>query len=80
VIVGVRPEHLATSPDGTLEIEVRAVEWLGHECLVSAEVGGSPIVMREQGMSASAAGAKLNVAVAPEHVHLFDVDTTERLS
>ena len=79
VVVGVRPEHLDVTPDGDVTVEVRAVEWLGHECLVSASIGAEPLIIRQVGMSANEAGSHLRVSVDPEHVHLFDAETTERL-
>ena len=79
VIVGVRPEHLELDPNGTLEVEVRAVEWLGHECLVSASVGDSPLIVRQVGMSTDAAGTKARLSAEPANVHLFDAETTERI-
>ncbi|MEZ5182056.1 MAG: sn-glycerol-3-phosphate ABC transporter ATP-binding protein UgpC [Acidimicrobiales bacterium] len=78
VIVGVRPEHLRVDPDGSLGVEVRAVEWLGHECLISASVGDRTLVVREVGMSPNAAGAAVRLSVDPADVHLFDPTSTER--
>ena len=40
--MGVRPEHLEVAPNGSWAVEVRAVEWLGHECLISAVAGDEP--------------------------------------
>ncbi|MEO6629486.1 MAG: TOBE domain-containing protein, partial [Aquihabitans sp.] len=80
IVVGVRPEHLDVAPHGGVTVEVRAVEWLGHECLVSASIGGESLIIRQVGMSANEAGSHLRVSIEPEHVHLFDVDTTERLA
>jgi ABC-type sugar transport system ATPase subunit len=80
VIVGVRPEHLRVDPAGTLGVEVRAVEWLGHECLISASVGDATLTIREVGMSASEAGTAIRLAVDPGHVHVFDPTTTERFA
>ncbi|MCU1371248.1 MAG: ugpC [Ilumatobacteraceae bacterium] len=79
VTVGVRPEHLEVSGQGSLGVVVRAVEWLGHECLISASVGDATIVVREPGMSASDAGHDLRLRVDPENVHLFDPSTTLRI-
>jgi multiple sugar transport system ATP-binding protein len=78
-IVGVRPEHLEVDPNGSLEVHVRAVEWLGHECLIFGDVGGQPVVVRQVGMSPNEAGSTIRVSAAPRDVHLFDADTTERL-
>ena len=80
VIVGVRPEHLEVRADGTLSIEVRAVEWLGHECLVAAAVGDEDLMVRQVGMAPDSSGSKLSVSAEPANVHIFDPETTERLS
>ena len=67
-------------PSGPLSVEVRAVEWLGHECLISATAGDAPVIIRQVGMSADAVGSTLQLHAEPGHVHLFDKQTTERLS
>ncbi|HZA87004.1 MAG TPA: TOBE domain-containing protein, partial [Acidimicrobiales bacterium] len=79
VIVGARPEHLDVSPDGPVVQKVRAVEWLGHECLVFGSVGPSPVVVRQVGMTPHEAGGTIRLAVDPANVHVFDSDTSERL-
>ncbi|HET9609105.1 MAG TPA: ATP-binding cassette domain-containing protein [Acidimicrobiales bacterium] len=80
VVVGVRPEHLALAPDGPIEHRVRAVEWLGHECLVFGSVGPSAVVVRQTGMASVDAGSTTRLTCDPDHVHLFDPGTTERLT
>jgi ABC-type sugar transport system ATPase subunit len=80
VIVGARPEHLDVSDDGTVAHDVRAVEWLGHECLIFGSVEGSPVVVRQAGMAPLPAGGTIRLAVDPANVHLFDPETTERLA
>ena len=80
VIAGVRPEHLEVSSDGPLVATVRVVEWLGHECLVFCEVEGVPIVVRQGGLAALEHGTPIRLRVDPTQVHLFDPDTTERLT
>ncbi|HEX6420172.1 MAG TPA: ATP-binding cassette domain-containing protein [Acidimicrobiales bacterium] len=80
VVAGIRPEHLALVADGPIEHRVRAVEWLGHECLVFGSVGPSPVVVRQTGMVQLQPGGTARLACDPAHVHLFDPDTTERLT
>jgi multiple sugar transport system ATP-binding protein len=80
VIVGARPEHLDVSEDGTIAHDVRAVEWLGHECLVFGSVESSPVVVRQVGMAPLAAGGTIRLAVDPANVHLFDPETMERVA
>ena len=80
VVVGIRPEHLVLDPAGQLDLDVRAVEWLGHECLVFGTVGDTPVVVRQTGMATVRAGDGARLAVDPEAVHAFDPDTTLRLA
>jgi ABC-type sugar transport system ATPase subunit len=80
VSVGVRPEHLAPTDGGSLAVKVRAVEWLGHECLVFGDVGGEPVVVRQTGMATYHPGEVVTFAVDPALVTVFDADTTERLA
>jgi ABC-type sugar transport system ATPase subunit len=80
VVVGVRPEYLTIVDDGPLQMAVRAVEWLGHECLVFGSVGAAPVVVRQTGMSSLRAGGTARLSVDPAEVHLFDPQTTERLA
>jgi ABC-type sugar transport system ATPase subunit len=80
VVLGIRPEHLALAPDGPVEQKVRAVEWLGHECLVFGTIGDAPVVVRQTGMAAVQAGDVAPVVPAPDQIHVFDPDTTERLT
>ncbi len=79
VVVGVRPEHLEVAPNGALEIGVRAVEWLGHECLVTASTGDQSLTIRQVGMSPNEAGSKVRVSAEAVDVHLFDPETTMRI-
>jgi multiple sugar transport system ATP-binding protein len=80
VVVGIRPEHLALAADGPVEQKVRAVEWLGHECLVFGSIGEAPVVVRQAGMAPIDAGGSTRLTVDPPNVHLFDPDTTDRLT
>jgi ABC-type sugar transport system ATPase subunit len=79
VIVGVRPEHLEVADGGPIAHAVRAVEWLGHECLVFGSVGGSPVVVRQVGMAPHQAGGTIHLTVDPAQVHLFDPDSGDRV-
>jgi ABC-type sugar transport system ATPase subunit len=83
VVVGVRPEHLALGGDGTVKGVVRHVEWLGHEALVTCDVGeggaGRFTLRQASAASAPAIGDTVPLQVAAEHVHVFDASTTERI-
>jgi multiple sugar transport system ATP-binding protein len=80
VVVGIRPEHLVIAPDGPIEHQVRAVEWLGHECLVFGTVGEAPVVVRQTGMATLSPGTTARLTVEPGQVRLFDPETTMRLT
>jgi ABC-type sugar transport system ATPase subunit len=79
LILGVRPEHLAFAADGPIVHTVRAVEWLGHECLVFGSVDDSPFVARQVGMAAYEPGGDVRLTADPSNIHLFDPTTTNRI-
>ncbi len=80
VVVGVRPESFEVVPTGSLRATVLAVEWLGHECLLSAEVGGERFTVRQAGMAGNEVGSTVDLQVPSSGVHLFDPATTERIA
>ncbi len=80
VVVGARPEHLEVSPDGSISQEVRAVEWLGHECLIFGSIGPDPVVVRQVGMMPQQAESTVRLSIDPANVHVFDPESTNRLT
>ncbi len=79
VDLGIRPEQLALS-DGPLSGAVLAVEWLGHESLITVDVGGHRVVLRgESSAPTPEVGEQVSLSVDPAHVHLFDTESSERL-
>jgi multiple sugar transport system ATP-binding protein len=80
VVVGVRPEHLSIG-EGPTEATVIASEWLGHERHVVCDLGGEKVTVREStDEAAPTEGARVRLTAPPEHVHLFDPNTSERLN
>lgn len=76
-LVGIRPEDLTPSEDGTLDLSVLAVEELGAQRLVHGTVNGAPMTVTlspEYPLT-----DRLRLAVADGAVHLFDADTGARL-
>jgi multiple sugar transport system ATP-binding protein len=78
---GIRPEAFVLAPAGAtgpLPAAVEHVEWLGHETLAYARVGGAEaadsvrLVVRLQGMHELRKGERVELAVAEGQVHLFD--------
>ena len=86
VTVGIRPEHLepVSRDAGTLELTVNLVEALGADSLVHGQLAGggrgSAVTVRVDGARRIATGETLPLAVAPEHVHFFEVGTGRRLA
>jgi multiple sugar transport system ATP-binding protein len=80
VVVGVRPEHLGLADRGPIALEVRGVEWLGHESLLFGSIGKDQVAVRQPGRVDAAPGSTLHLEVDPRHVHLFDPDSGVRLS
>jgi multiple sugar transport system ATP-binding protein len=80
VVVGARPEHLEVDPAGPIAHKVRVVEWLGHECLIMGSVGENPVIVRQVGMVPQEAESTIHLRVDPANVHVFDPETTDRLS
>jgi ABC-type sugar transport system ATPase subunit len=83
VVVGIRPERLDVGAEGDdgITVKLRVVESLGHEQLLvcDAEDGSSVIARLDPDVDAPAEGATVRLVADPEHVHLFDAETTERL-
>jgi ABC-type sugar transport system ATPase subunit len=80
VVVGVRPEHLRFG-DSRVPVTVTAVEWLGHERHVVCDLDGTVLTIRESTEGPGPrAGDRRTITTDPEHIHLFDPDTTERLN
>jgi len=85
VTVGVRPEDIlvATSGEG-LTVDVDVIEELGADGYLygHTEVNGSrvDIVARVDGRSHPMAGDRVYITPKPQHVHVFDQVTGERLT
>ncbi|MBX3089437.1 MAG: sn-glycerol-3-phosphate ABC transporter ATP-binding protein UgpC [Cryobacterium sp.] len=85
VTIGVRPEDIIVSNSGKgIEVEVDIVEELGADGYLygSAKVDGQKIeiVARVDGRNHPKAKDKVIITPKPEHVHVFDTETGERLS
>ncbi|MDL9981085.1 ABC transporter ATP-binding protein [Microbacterium sp. ASV49] len=85
VTIGVRPEdiHVSTSPIAGLEVIVDLVEELGADGYLygHSEINGkrTDIVARVDGRTHPFAGDKVYLTATPDHAHLFDVESGERL-
>jgi multiple sugar transport system ATP-binding protein len=86
VTVGVRPENwrIVTAEEGGLPVQVTVVEQLGADSFVygTSDVEGVPstIIVRMSGRHNPQKGETFHVTTDPEHVHVFDTESGERLS
>ena len=86
VTVGVRPEAWRTvsSGEGGLPVKVTVVEELGADAFVYGTSGieGTPnnIIIRVSARDTVHKGDTVYVTTDPQHVHVFDTDSGERLS
>ncbi len=85
VTIGVRPEDIvvSTTPGEGLEVDVDLVEELGADGYLygHSTVNGkrTDIVARVDGRSHPNAGEKVWLMPTPDHVHMFDAESGERL-
>ena len=77
LVLGIRPEHVELSPAGTpgsFAATVQVIEPLGNETLLYFTVAGHLFVVRGPGVVDAAVDGPLGLALAGEHIQLFDPD------
>src|SRR5579859_3791542 len=82
VKLGFRPEHaelVESASDGSLAGEVYVIEPLGNETLVTIDIGGGLVNIRQPADFAMPVGSRCAVRPMARHLHLFDVETGEAL-
>ncbi|WP_210438608.1 ABC transporter ATP-binding protein [Nocardioides xinjiangensis] len=86
VTVGVRPENwrIVSAEEGGLPVQVTVVEQLGADSYVygTSDVEGVPstVIIRMSGRHEPQKSETLYVTTDPQHVHVFDTESGERLS
>lgn len=84
VILGLRPEHLrlATEQDKLGTMQLNLLERLGADTLAHGHLGDDQTLMsvRLPGLHAATEGDSLPITIDPEHVHVFDASTGQRLN
>ncbi|MEZ5098048.1 MAG: sn-glycerol-3-phosphate ABC transporter ATP-binding protein UgpC [Nocardioides sp.] len=86
ITVGVRPEdwRLVSESEGGFPIKVTVVEELGADSFVygTSDVAGVPstVIVRTDAKHHVGKGEVIHVTTDPDHVHVFDTETGERLS
>jgi multiple sugar transport system ATP-binding protein len=84
VLVGFRPEDLTLDGEGGSEsvhipAKVDVVEYLGHEELLHTQAGGHEIIALVPSDKRVHVGDQVEFAVPANKLHLFDVETEERV-
>jgi multiple sugar transport system ATP-binding protein len=80
--LGFRPEHAELaeqSSNGSLPGEIYVVEPLGNETLVTIDVGGALVNIRQPADFSLPVGARCGVRPVARHLHLFDAETGDAL-
>jgi multiple sugar transport system ATP-binding protein len=82
IVIGMRPEDLDLADHG-IEVKVDFVEELGADAYIYGQLIGTEtpqqIVARTDGRNAPEKGSTVHFTPKPEHVHLFDTETGERV-
>ncbi len=78
VVLGVRPEHLQLAADGA-PAEVVVVEPTGSETQVVATLDGQEVIAAFRERHRFRPGEEIRITPMPDHVHLFDADSGQRL-
>jgi multiple sugar transport system ATP-binding protein len=87
--VGIRPEHVGVGSIGSevdsdneskLRMEVAAVEFLGHGCLVTLRRGSWELISQQNGQGRWSQGDSVEVVLNRNQLHWFDSDSGNRLN
>ncbi len=80
VTIGMRPENLELAGDGPILLKTELLERLGADTIVHGRLGdGTALTARTPGALALRLGETVRLAIAPEHIHLFDAESGQRL-
>jgi sn-glycerol 3-phosphate transport system ATP-binding protein len=79
LLFGVRPEHVELVESGGLEVELLAADYLGSETIVSAQLGNQTLFVEVKGHFSFSQRQKALVAWPDDKVHLFEVESGDRL-
>jgi multiple sugar transport system ATP-binding protein len=85
VMVGIRPENIleagkpARGETAKLTLEVEIVEPLGHEVILYGRLGPDLLVVKMDPVRIPEMGARVDVLVELDALHLFDAETERRL-
>ncbi len=81
IIVGIRPEHLSTSPGRHhLNGKVFMTEFTGGNTIVTANIGGSEMTCLLESRSGVRDDEDIKLSVSQDDIHLFDPKSGQRLA
>ena len=80
VTLGIRPHELHLSEDGPLAATPRVVQPTGVETLLIADVAGSEILIQSAERLNPTKGTPIRITASATAVHLFDAETSIRLT
>ncbi|MGB1152951.1 MAG: ABC transporter ATP-binding protein [Paracoccaceae bacterium] len=78
VIYGIRPEHIELGENG-IAFEISVLEPMGSETQIYAKSGAQKIDALVKDRLSSKPGMRVNFVINPEHVHLFDAQSENRI-
>ena len=86
VTLGFRPESLEASLDGGFPVTVNVVEELGSDAFLYGSLEGSDpthgevdVIARVDARTPPKLGETINLKIRPDELHVFDVETGERI-
>ena len=71
--IGIRPEHLDPTPDGSLAVKLTSREFVGSETIVAGTLeSGETVTCSLRGFHRVAPGEILRASIEPRQVYVFD--------
>jgi sn-glycerol 3-phosphate transport system ATP-binding protein len=71
--IGIRPEAISLGGDG-VAATLQAIDYLGADTIITADLGGSSVAVRVPGRVQGAAGERLGLTWSSRDVHVFDAE------
>jgi multiple sugar transport system ATP-binding protein len=79
VFYGIRPEHLALK-EGGITAQIEVVEPMGAETEILVKIGGQTLNMMTHGRASVGPGERVSLAPQAAQAHLFDAESSRRIS
>ena len=75
VVMGIRPEDVADTPNGSMSSTVKVYELLGAEVFLYFDVNGTQVTARVDPRTTARPGDVVKFAIDVEKIHIFDKET-----